>query len=701
MGSFGSRERELTETRSMVSETPLILTRARPRLAAACPGRPRPSPRYDAGVIPSRPRILTLTFTLALVPLACGDPAPADTDAATDTGGAAGTSTGTTAGPPTSTTVDPTTSASGSVGETGTTTTTTSDPTTTTTTSGGTTDDTGGTTGEPPPPPPDVMPELVCPGDPDGHCEPVDGAPLLAGASVLSIVPKCFESWVDNDKDSVYDVLGDQVLDCGCDRLCPGSPGYKGADTGEGNFTLQASWMAGFQTGRAAMGVRGADKGLVGEGDGLWARALVLEQGNTSLAIVTLDLIGYLHDDTLAVRELLAAKGLDVDYVLLHAIHNHEGPDTMGMWGPVTLVNGYDGAYRQQVRAAIVDAIVAADMAKQPVAQMIVGEVDVSTYHENGVANVIRDTRDPWVVDETLGALRLVGADDQTIASLVSFGNHPEALADKNNLLTADFVHGVRRTLEQGSAWKQAPGKPGVGGPCLYVNAAVGGMMTPLGVTVVTPDGESFTSASFEKADAIGQLLGEMALDALANGDVVAAPTLDLQAQTFKARVDNTSFNLLFQLGIFNREVFDMQDGRYIETEAALINLGPLQLLSVPGELLPELAVGGYDGSRINAPGVPLVDPNNSNPPKLDQAPQGPYLKDKMHGTYRWIIGLGNDELGYIIPEYDYVLGDPPWISEAEGDHYEETNSLGPKIFSTYDATADILLAWSKWVHGA
>jgi hypothetical protein len=87
-----------------------------------------------------------------------------------------------------------------------------------------------------------------------------------------------------------------------------------------------------------------------------------------------------------------------------------------------------------------------------------------------------------------------------------------------------------------------------------------------------------------------------------------------------------------------------------VRTEMTLINLGPIQFLSIPGELLPELAIGGYDGSKVNAPGVPLVDPTNRNPPALDQAPAGPYIKDKMSGTYRWLIGLGDDELGYIIP---------------------------------------------------
>ena len=38
--------------------------------------------------------------------------------------------------------------------------------------------------------------------------------------------------------------------------------------------------------------------------------------------------------------------------------------------------------------------------------------------------------------------------------------------------------------------------------------------------------------------------------------------------------------------------------------------------------------------------------------------------------------GLGNDEIGYLVPPYDYVLSESsPYLSEAPGNHYEETNS--------------------------
>ena len=78
-----------------------------------------------------------------------------------------------------------------------------------------------------------------------------------------------------------------------------------------------------------------------------------------------------------------------------------------------------------------------------------------------------------------------------------------------------------------------------------------------------------------------------------------------------------------------------------------------------------------------------IVSDDNPNPPDLSQAPEGLYIKDRMASEHNWIIGLGNDELGYFVPSYNYKLSETvPYFNEAEGDHYEETNSLG--ISSAY-----------------
>ena len=60
------------------------------------------------------------------------------------------------------------------------------------------------------------------------------------------------------------------------------------------------------------------------------------------------------------------------------------------------------------------------------------------------------------------------------------------------------------------------------------------------------------------------------------------------------------------------------------------------------------------------------------------------------------LIGLANDEIGYIIPRYNFELHeDAPYIGEAEGDHYEETRSLGPDTEELLMKQALRLLDWS------
>jgi hypothetical protein len=46
---------------------------------------------------------------------------------------------------------------------------------------------------------------------------------------------------------------------------------------------------------------------------------------------------------------------------------------------------------------------------------------------------------------------------------------------------------------------------------------------------------------------------------------------------------------------------------------------------------------------------------------------------------YPMVFGLTNDEIGYLVPSYNFQLASPgAYLHEAPGDHYEETNSIGP-----------------------
>lgn len=542
-------------------------------------------------------------------------------------------------------------------------------------------------------------PEIACPGDP--ACETASG-PLRAGVATASIVPACFEAWAPVGGDTEYSATDDLFLDCGCDRLCPGDVGYVAADPGEADGHFAAVWMAGFGTARAATGIRGADFGMRGEGDGIEARALVLVQGDTSLAIVTLDLIGFMYDDVLRLRQDVAAAGLDIDHVVVHGSHGHEGPDTMGIWGPNITSTGYDPAYAAEVRSKAVAAITEA-IASAVDVTLEVGEVDATGYASNGVANLIRDTRDPFIVDPRVGTARFVATDGSTVATLVHWANHPETVADDNLLVTSDYVHALRLTVESGSYWEGDAGQEGIGGTAIFLNGTVGGMMTSLGAHVVDPVGNTWADASFEKADAVGQLVGEMALDAVA-GAAASETSLAFGAQSFLLPVDNYAYQAMFLLGVLeHREAYNYDPEAVlsdvnrpeVQTEVDVIRLGDLTLVTLPGEPLPEFFIGGYDG-RWTPPGETLVAADNPAPPDLAAAPTGPALQDAFGDGPTWGVGLGNDEIGYIIPTYDFVVADVgEYILEAEGDHYEETNSLGRQTAELVAAEVQRLAAWS------
>jgi hypothetical protein len=332
--------------------------------------------------------------------------------------------------------------------------------------------------------------------------------------------------------------------------------------------------------------------------------------------------------------------------------------------------------------------------------------VDLSTVvPEKGTRNFVNDKRDPRIVDEMMGvaSFRSV-ADGTVIASMINFGNHPEALANRNTAITSDFPHYIRDGMENGVSWGDGTVE-GLGGVSLYIQGAVGGMMTPLGVEVSDRDGNTYSEASFEKAQAIGHMMATAALEALQSTETVDDPALQFRIAQFSLPIANTAFQAMFLMGVFDREAVNYDPDQPLDddnvpelpTEMDLIDVGPIRMLSMPGELLPELAIGGYDGSHTNIGDYtdPIFDSEREFPPDFSKAPTGPFLKERMAGEMNWIVGLGNDELGYIIPEYNFILDERvPYLMEASG-HYEETNSMGPKTAPLLDEWADRLISWN------
>src|SRR6202034_1505550 len=82
----------------------------------------------------------------------------------------------------------------------------------------------------------------------------------------------------------------------------------------------------------------------------------------------------------------------------------------------------------------------------------------------------------------------------------------------------------------------------------------------------------------------------------------------------------------------------DLQKRGALRTEIGYLNLGELEVAVIPGEIYPELVLG-----KVQDP----VDPGADFP----EAPIEPSIYGQFKGKHRMLIGLGNDELGYVIPK--------------------------------------------------
>src|SRR5437868_9693080 len=94
------------------------------------------------------------------------------------------------------------------------------------------------------------------------------------------------------------------------------------------------------------------------------ARAVVFATGKARVALVSVDVVGLFREPVERIR-----KGLPgFAYVLVSSTHNHEGPDTLGLWGPNFFQSGLDPQYLARVQLGIVQAVLQADQALQPAA---------------------------------------------------------------------------------------------------------------------------------------------------------------------------------------------------------------------------------------------------------------------------------------------------------------------------------------------
>jgi hypothetical protein len=438
----------------------------------------------------------------------------------------------------------------------------------------------------------------------------------------------------------------------------------------------------------------GGNRLASGKHDDLWARALVLESSDCKIAIVSVDLIGYYSRPSYFGPETL---GLGLSEILITSTHNHEGPDTIGPWGFTPLSDGKYPKYLRFVNREIAKAIVLAANSSVP-ARMKLGRTDPRTSPALAGMQTRTGGRPPDFFDEELRVMQFVGlsgaAKDKVIATMINWNTHPASMQDKNRFITSDFPHAVRESVERR-----------YGGTAVYTSGDLGA------VEIVGDsqqdqnertrfDGKNFKRRnaqellpSFERTEGIGRDVAKAVVDALEMGEWSPVSGIEIKKSKLRMPMDNVAYSYLAQKGVL--DVLSRQEDTHeleIETKVFVITLGDAQIITTPGELFPEVFYGVESYRRRDCPAA-----NTGRPYE-------PSVRERMTRKYRFVLGLCPDELGYLVPGYDFLAAqvDPagPASRQAEDacrakgvpSHYHETNSASSQLAAAWACTAVQLL---------
>ena len=453
---------------------------------------------------------------------------------------------------------------------------------------------------------------------------------IKVGFAALPITPTIVDTWNDFNNDTKYNEKdGDTYND------------------NNNNGKFDAFWIAGFSNSKPANGVH----------DDVWARTVVFDDGNSRLAIVSLDAIGFLHEDVVDIR-LKIPEELGIDYAMISSTHTHESNDLIGIWGESEFKSGVNKEMLKYVKSQAVASIVKATKGLRPARLQFAQDL-------TGAEKQVMDTRKPIVLDAGMRFIQAIDTEkDSTLGVIVSWGNHPETLWSQNVLISSDFPHYLRESIEKGVYNNGELVLPGVGGTAVYFSGAVGGLMTTRGsMAIKGPFSDStFTEPNYEKLIAQGQKLGLLALNALASPDaIVEKSQISIRAKTIELPLSNKVFALASAIGIIDKGLTGFFKAR---TEIAAFTIGPASFICVPGEIYPEIVNGGIESPEGQDFRIKPIE----TPP----------LRDLMPGKYKFVIGLANDEIGYIIPKSEWDV-EAPYLYGAKKSPYGEDNSFGPE----------------------
>ena len=362
----------------------------------------------------------------------------------------------------------------------------------------------------------------------------------------------------------------------------------------------------------------------------LFVRAFVVEKGATRVAIVNVDNLGW--PAALGNKSRALIKGIPPENVLIGATHTHSGPDAYAFpneKGESFADLNYLDWCTKQIAEAVNEAVKKLEPASLKIGLAEAkGKIAYNYYAEQ-------------LYDPRCGVIQAIANEGKNkgkvIATLVNYAIHPEVIGSGRGILSPDLCGPLYDKIETET-----------GGIALFMNGAQGGMVTADNRTE-----DKKEASDYQECKRIGELLASEALRIVGKAEILTNPSLYCTSKKIEFPVDSEIMQYILKNSPIKNE---MAGENKVVTRLNLVNIGTAQILTVPGEALPNI---GY------------------------------YVKRKMHTKLPFLFGLTNDAFGYMLTKVDF--------NSFKRYDYVSRTSLGEMTGEIYIEQALKLIEESPW----
>jgi len=333
----------------------------------------------------------------------------------------------------------------------------------------------------------------------------------------------------------------------------------------------------------------------------LETRAIVFRSGDTSVAFVTLDLLGF--PSVLCDRVRAQVPQISAANILISSSHTHSAPDCYAF---------PDGRGGHTGDLKYMDSVckLAAEALQEAIDNLHPAQLKIATGEARG--QIAYNYYAPDLYDRRMSVVQAISPDAKVIATLVNYAIHPEVLGAGVGIVSPDLVGPLRDRLESEA-----------GGMALFVNGAQGGMVTADNRNLERPKdalrGYWHDNRTWGECLRIGNTMADEALRIVHDAQPQIDPSIYCGSADVTFPVDN---EVLWGVIQGSPLKYSRNADHTIATRINVVNLGNAQILTIPGEAAPNI---------------------------------GFYLKRKMHGQHNMLFGLTNDAFGYILTKVDFA----------------------------------------------